>query len=67
MSSDARDMVEYHEQMARQIQQFMWEGKPFKSPKKSHTIEEFEEFLDGLRTDSWDHYNQGARSLGWFE
>lgn len=65
MSSVARDMVEGYEEIARDIQQFMWTGKPFKSEKKEHTIEELEDFLDGLRRYCWSNYDSGAYSLGW--
>ncbi|PLS19352.1 hypothetical protein CVD28_02755 [Bacillus sp. M6-12] len=65
MSSVQRDMVEGYEEIAKEIQDFLWEGKPEKSPKKERTKEELEEFLEGLRTECWDNYNTGARSLGW--
>lgn len=65
MSSVARDMIEEHEIYARRIQEFMWEGRPFKSQKKEHTVKEFEEFLEDLRTDLWDSYNTGANYMGW--
>ena len=65
MSSVARDMIEDHERMAREIQTFMWEDRPFKSKKKEHTVKELEDFLEGLRTSSWDSYNSGAESMGW--
>lgn len=65
MSCDARDMIEYHADTARAIQEFMWEGKPFKSKKKEHTVEEFESFLESIRNNSWDSYNQGANAMGW--
>ncbi|AMW62180.1 hypothetical protein PHRODO_139 [Bacillus phage Phrodo] len=65
MSSYARDMVEAHEDYARQIQSFMWEGKPHKSKKIERTKEELEEFLENLRKDAWDNYDTGAYSLGW--
>lgn len=67
MSSTSRDMVEGHEGVARDIQQFMWEGIPHKSQKRQHTPEEFEAFLEELRLQSWNHYNRGADSLGWKE
>lgn len=65
MSCTARDMVEGYEDIAREIQSFMWEGKPFKSNKKEHTKEELEEFLEGIRKDCWSNYDVGARDLGW--
>lgn len=65
MSSVARDMIEDHASYALRIQEFMWEGKPFKSKKKEHTVEELESFLESLRKDSWDSYNTGANYMGW--
>jgi hypothetical protein len=65
MSCDARDMIEDHERMARRIQSFMWEDRPFKSAKKEHTVKEFEDFLESLRKDCWDSYNQGSNAMGW--
>ena len=65
MSSVARDMIEDHERLARSIQRFMWEDRPFKSKKKERTIEELEAFLEGVRKDAWDSYNTGADAMGW--
>lgn len=65
MSSTARDMVEGHEEVARSIQAFMWEGKPHKSQKIERTVEEYEAFLEGIREESWQRYNSGAYDLGW--
>lgn len=65
MSSVARDMIEEHESTARRIQEFIWEGKPFKSNKRVHTVEELESFLENLRLSSWDTYNSGADYMGW--
>lgn len=41
MSSVQRYMIEYHAQTAVAIQDFMWEGKPFKSKKKEHTAKKY--------------------------
>ncbi|MEH7760140.1 hypothetical protein V7417_05405 [Bacillus pumilus] len=65
MSSVLRDTVEGYKETAVAIQSFMWEGKPFKSPKKEHTVEELEEFLDMIRRKSWRLYDDGATELGW--
>lgn len=65
MSSGVRDAIENNERLARSIQHFMWEGKPHKSKKKEHTIEEFEKFLEGIRETAWSSYDSGARELGW--
>jgi hypothetical protein len=65
MSSTARDMVEGYERIARQIQQFVWEEKPFKSNKKEHTKEELEKLLEDIRKTCWSNYDSGAYDLGW--
>ncbi|HFJ9376643.1 MULTISPECIES: hypothetical protein [Bacillus cereus group] len=41
MSSVQRDMIKYNAQTAVAIQDFMWEGKPFKSKKKEHTAKKY--------------------------
>ncbi len=58
-------MVEGYEDIARDIQGFLWEGKPFKSNKIERSKEELENFLEGIRKECWDNYDTGARSLGW--
>lgn len=65
MSTAVREAIENNENIARSIQNFMWEGKPFKSTKKEHTVEEFEKFLEQIRKDAWSSYDAGARELGW--
>lgn len=65
MSSQARDMVEEYENIAREIQNFLWEGKPFKSDKIKHSKEELEQFLENIRQRCWDNYDDGAIYLGW--
>ncbi|MCM3365976.1 hypothetical protein HKK70_08970 [Bacillus safensis] len=65
MSSVLRDTIEGHKETAVSIQLFMWEGKPFKSRKKEHTVEELEEFLDMIRRKSSRLYDDGAYELGW--
>ncbi|MFJ8528470.1 hypothetical protein [Bacillus sp. NPDC094106] len=65
MSSINRDMIDYHADTAVEIQRFMWEGKPFQSKKKEHTVKEYEEFLESLRKGSWSYYNEGAKAMGW--
>jgi hypothetical protein len=62
-----KDVVNGYENLARQIQSFMWEGKPFKSKKKEHTKEELEDFLDDIRQECWMNYDSGASELGWKE
>lgn len=65
MSSTARDMVEGHQEIAMSIQEFMWEGKPHKSKKIERTLEEYEAFLEDIRTGCWEKYDSGAYDLGW--
>ncbi|MEK4705814.1 hypothetical protein [Bacillus sp. FSL H8-0512] len=65
MSSVIRDTIEGHKDMAIDIQSFMWEGKPFKSRKKEHTVKELEDFLDMIRRKSSRMYDDGATELGW--
>ncbi|MCA1025728.1 hypothetical protein LCM23_06460 [Cytobacillus kochii] len=65
MSSVPRDMIEDHEILAKIIENFMWEGEPFKSKKKEHTIEKMESFLEFLRDCSWKSYYTGAKYMGW--
>lgn len=65
MSSTTRDMVEGYEEIARDIQRFMWTDKPLKSEKKEHTVEELEGFLERIRQYCWSNYDSGAYSLGW--
>lgn len=60
-----KDMVNGYEDMARRIEEFLWEGKPNKSKKITRTQEEFEQFLEEMRSDCWDNYNDGAEELGW--
>jgi len=60
-----KDMVKGHEEIARDIQQFMWEGKPFKSEKRKHTVEELEDFIESIRRQSWSNYDSGSKYLGW--
>ncbi len=65
MASLIRSLAEGHEQIARSIQDSMWEGKPFKSKKKVHTVEELEFLLEGIRLTCWRHYDDAAVELGW--
>lgn len=65
MSSVKRDMVEGYEDIARDIQHFLWEGKPFKSKKKVRTKEELEEKLLSIRSRCWENYDSGSSDLGW--
>ena len=58
-------MLQEHESLAWQIQEFIWEGRPYKSKKREHTPEEYWEFLEELRQQCWDNYNRGAEYLGW--
>lgn len=67
MATDVREAIENNASLARRIQHFMWEGKPHKSAKKEHTVEEFEAFLESIQIDAWESYNRGARELGWIK
>ncbi|MRX54684.1 hypothetical protein GJU41_11940 [Bacillus idriensis] len=65
MSSVARDMVEGYEDIAKEIQSFLWKGKPFKSEKIERSNEEIEEFLESIRQQCRTNYESGSYSLGW--
>ncbi|QST02620.1 hypothetical protein IMZ31_18910 (plasmid) [Pontibacillus sp. ALD_SL1] len=65
MSSVSRDMIEGYESLARMIQHFVWEGKPHKSERKEHTLEEYDDLLESIRLQCWDNYNEGAYDKGW--
>lgn len=62
-----KDLVHGYEGVAREIQSFMWEGRPFKSEKIEHTKEELEAMLESIRKTCWSHYDENARELGWKE
>jgi hypothetical protein len=62
-----KDLVNGYEGTARQIQDFMWKGRPFKSEKIEHTKEELELMLDSIREECWSIYDCAARELGWKE
>ena len=44
-----RDLMQGYESIARNIQGFMWKGKPLKSEKIEHTKEELEKMLESIR------------------
>jgi len=65
MSSVSRDMIEGHEETAKAIQEFLWEGKPHESKRIPRTEKELVDFMEGIREDSWRLYAEGAKSKGW--
>lgn len=60
MNSITRDMVEGYKDIAMQIQEFLWKGKPYKSDKIDRSKEELEDFLEGVREDCLSNHNSGA-------
>lgn len=67
MSRSVTDAVMAHEQTARRIQTFIWEGRPNKSPRKQHSEQEYHDFLESLRNTSWNNYDEAAVELRWRE
>ena len=65
MSSGLRDSIEEHKNIGRDIQAFLWTGKPYKSPRREHTPEEYQAFLEQLHRRTWYAYDEGAGYLGW--
>lgn len=53
-----------YDNMARSINDFMYTGRPKRSPKKLHTVAEHEEFLAKLLEKCWENYNIGVEELG---
>lgn len=60
-----KGIVNDHQETARAVQGFLWEGIPNKSELRKHTPEEYHEFLVAIWKDSWNSYDSGARELGW--
>ncbi len=46
-----------HDHQARRIQEFLWEGRPKRSKRREHTVEEYNKFLEQIAKYSWDAYN----------
>lgn len=67
MSSVPRDMVEDHEHVAKSIEEFLWEGKPFASKRKEVSKEQLISFLESTWKDAWDSYFSGAYYMGWLD
>ena len=59
----AKELLYGYDNMARSIQDFMYEGRPKRSPKKKHTVEEYQKFLEKMVQRCWDNYNQGVKTL----
>jgi hypothetical protein len=60
-----KELVSGYEIIARQIQGFMWNGRPFKSEKKDCTKEELEQLLESIRSECWSNYDSASHELGW--
>lgn len=65
MSSLVRSLAESHANIASEIQDFLWVGKPKKSPKIEHSKEELEEMLLSIREQCWEQYDDAADELEW--
>lgn len=59
----SKELLNGYDITARKIQHFMYEGRPRRSRKKEHTVEECMEFLEELRMECWNNYNGGLRYL----
>ncbi|MGF9966101.1 hypothetical protein [Bacillus rhizoplanae] len=62
-----KDLMQGYESIAKNIQGFMWKGKPLKSEKIEHMKEELEKMLESIRKECWSYYDSNARELGWKE
>lgn len=60
-----KDTIQALESHALAIQDFEWEGKPHKSARRVHTIEEYQAFLENQRKSLWSDYDNIAEELGW--
>lgn len=60
-----KEMASELRETAFSIQEFMWEGKPEKSEAIEHTVEEYREFLEGIRQSHWREWNSSAEEYGW--
>lgn len=61
-----KDLLYGYDNMSRTINDFMYTGRPGRSPKKVHTVAEHEEFLRKVLERCWDNYNNGVKELGGF-
>ena len=59
------DLLQDLEARARRIQRFEWEGKPHKSARRVHTVEEYQAFLEEMRQSLWRDHDQLERDMGW--
>lgn len=66
IDKNAKELLYGYDNMARSIQDFMYVGRPKRSPKKEHTVEEYQEFMEKLIKRCWDNYNKGVKDLGGF-
>lgn len=51
-----------YEDIAREINDFTYEGRPKRSPKKLHTVAEHEAFLKKILEKCWDIHNKDVIS-----
>lgn len=64
LSRNERVAIHSHEVTARKIQEFLWEGRPKRSKKKEHTVEEYQKFLVQLSEDLWKKHNEALENVG---
>lgn len=64
VSETNKTLLYGYDNMARSINDFMYEGRPKRSPKKLHTVAEHEEFLAKLLEKCWEIHNVGINELG---
>lgn len=63
-SGSAVGLLYGYDNMARSINDFMYEGRPNRSKKKVHTVAEHEAFLKKLVDRCWENYNKGVEKIG---
>lgn len=61
--NNPRSLLYGYENTARAIQDFLYEGRPGRSKNKTHTAEEYREFLVRLLDRNWKNYNDGLKKL----
>ncbi len=59
-----KELLYGYDNIARSINEFTYEGRPKRSPKKLHTVAEHEEFLAKLLEKCWEIHNKGVEELG---
>lgn len=63
VDSKSKHLLYGYDNMARSINDFMWEGRPGRSKKRVHSSEEMVQFLEKLAVRCWENYNNGLESL----